>query len=183
MYTYMIKQLQFLKDTRIQTIVSSVFLFSITMLLSFYIVFNANWLFGDDTLYLCTTAIGKILPISNDMNFGGRFFPLGHYDFNILVLIGKYSPTAHYILSAISFILFVIITSFFYKKIINNTSQNNKYNIFHNAGVTTEKEGLFYKALYMNKLPYNEDLKIKENTASFHYYQSIQKVEKKSILI
>jgi len=59
----------------------------------------------------------------------------------------------------------------------------NKYNIFHNAGVTTEKEGLFYKALYMNKLPYNEDLKIKENTASFHYYQSIQKVEKKSILI
>lgn len=59
----------------------------------------------------------------------------------------------------------------------------NKHNIFHNAGVTTEKGGLFYKALYMNKLPYNENLEIKPNTASWNYWQNIQKTAKKSILL
>ena len=59
----------------------------------------------------------------------------------------------------------------------------NKFNIFHNAGVTTDKDGLFYKALYMNKLPYNENLEIKENTASWHYYQHVQNVGKKSVLL
>jgi hypothetical protein len=59
----------------------------------------------------------------------------------------------------------------------------NKYNIFHNAGVVNDKGGLFYKSAYMNRLPYNENLQIKEHTASWHYYQYIQKVGKKSILL
>lgn len=58
-----------------------------------------------------------------------------------------------------------------------------KYNIFHNAGVVTDADGLFYKANYMNKLPYNENLNIKPNTASWHYWNDIQKVAKKSILL
>lgn len=58
-----------------------------------------------------------------------------------------------------------------------------KYNIYHNAGVINEKTGLFYKALYMNKTPYNENLSITPNTASWHYWQNIQKTAKKSILI
>ena len=59
----------------------------------------------------------------------------------------------------------------------------DKLNIFHNAGVTDAANGLFYKALYMNELPYNKDLKINEGTASKKYYEIIQKVEKKSKLI
>jgi hypothetical protein len=58
----------------------------------------------------------------------------------------------------------------------------NILNIFHNAGVTDAAGGLFYKALYMNELPYNKDLKINEGTASKKYYEIIQKVEKKSVL-
>jgi len=56
-------------------------------------------------------------------------------------------------------------------------------NIFHNAGVTNSTSGLFYKADYMDKLPYNLNLNIKENTTSFEYYKIVQKVGKKSVLI
>ena len=59
----------------------------------------------------------------------------------------------------------------------------NKLNIFHNAGCTDAESGLFYKALYMNELPYNKDLKINEGTASKKYYEIIQKLEKKSVLL
>jgi hypothetical protein len=59
----------------------------------------------------------------------------------------------------------------------------DKLNIFHNAGVITSADGLFYKAEYMNRFPYNESLNIKEGTASKKYYEIIQKVEKKSVLI
>ena len=59
----------------------------------------------------------------------------------------------------------------------------NKLNILHNAGVVTSADGLFYKAEYMNKLPFNEPLKIKEGTASRKYWDIIQSVAKKSVLI
>lgn len=59
----------------------------------------------------------------------------------------------------------------------------NKLNILHNAGVVTSSDGLFYKAEYMNKLPYNEPLQIKEGTASRKYWEIIQSTAKKSVLI
>jgi hypothetical protein len=59
----------------------------------------------------------------------------------------------------------------------------NKMNILHNAGVTSAGDGLFYKANYMNKLPYNEPLEIKENTASWHYWNVIQKIGQNSCLL
>jgi hypothetical protein len=58
----------------------------------------------------------------------------------------------------------------------------DRLNIFHNAGVTDAANGLFYKAMYMNELPYNKNLQIKEQTASKKYYEIIQQVEKKSKL-
>ena len=59
----------------------------------------------------------------------------------------------------------------------------NKMNIFHNAGVTNNTSGLFYKADYMNEYPYNKSLDIKPNTASWHYWQIIQEVATKSKII
>ena len=58
-----------------------------------------------------------------------------------------------------------------------------KMNIMHNAGVTDSQSGLFYKAEYMNKLPYTEPLKINENTASWHYWNWIQETKRKSVLL
>jgi hypothetical protein len=58
----------------------------------------------------------------------------------------------------------------------------NNSTIFHNAGVTCSCGGKFYKANYIDSVPYNLNLRIKEGTASYRYYQEIQEVEKKSPL-
>jgi hypothetical protein len=62
-------------------------------------------------------------------------------------------------------------------------SEWDKYNIFHNAGVTNSNQGLFYKALYIQELPYNKQLEIKEGTASKKYWELIQRTATRSILI
>lgn len=59
----------------------------------------------------------------------------------------------------------------------------NRLNIFHNAGVTNASSGLFYKAEYMNELPYNKNLQIRENTASWNYWNEICETAKKSVLV
>jgi hypothetical protein len=58
-----------------------------------------------------------------------------------------------------------------------------KMSIMHNAGVTDSSSGLFYKAGYMNSLPYNVELNIKDNTASKKYWEWIQKTATKSCLL
>jgi hypothetical protein len=57
-----------------------------------------------------------------------------------------------------------------------------KMNIMHNAGVTGPNNGLFYKAEYMNELPYGKDLKINDGTASKRYWDWIQITAAKSVL-
>jgi hypothetical protein len=59
----------------------------------------------------------------------------------------------------------------------------NSCNIFHNAGVVNSTTGLFFKAEYMDKLPYNEVLDIKEGTTSYEYWKLIQNTAKKSVLV
>ena len=58
-----------------------------------------------------------------------------------------------------------------------------KMNIMHNAGVTNSTSGQFFKAGYMNELPYNKDLKITPNTASWYYWNEICETAKISVLI
>ncbi len=65
----------------------------------------------------------------------------------------------------------------------SNEEDYLKMNIFHNAGITGSDSGKFYKAHYMDKLPYNENLDIKEGTASWYYWNEIQKTAKKSVLL
>ena len=59
----------------------------------------------------------------------------------------------------------------------------HKLNIMHNAGVTSSGHGLFYKAQYMNSLPYNAELTINDNTASKKYWECIEKTAAKSVLL
>lgn len=66
-----------------------------------------------------------------------------------------------------------------------STSSEKDYhemNIMHNAGVTDSNSGLFYKAKYMNELPYNNTPEPRKNTANWHYWDWIQKTAKKSCL-
>jgi hypothetical protein len=64
----------------------------------------------------------------------------------------------------------------------SNEEDYFRMNIMHNAGVTGVGE-LFYKAVYINELPYRKNLQIKPNTASWHYYQAVKEAESKSKLI
>jgi hypothetical protein len=59
----------------------------------------------------------------------------------------------------------------------------HKMNIMHNAGVTQSGQGLFYKAQYMNSLPYNDTPLIRENTASSQYWKWIKLAASKSALL
>ena len=65
----------------------------------------------------------------------------------------------------------------------SNKEDYNKCNIMHNAGITGTETKKFYKAGYMNRLPYFDELEIEEDTASWHYWQWIKKTAKKSVLI
>lgn len=58
-----------------------------------------------------------------------------------------------------------------------------RMNIMHNAGVTNSVSGLFYKALYINELPYNKAVEPNKGTASWWYWNEIQETTKKSVLI
>jgi hypothetical protein len=59
----------------------------------------------------------------------------------------------------------------------------NRLGFYHNAGVTGIESGLFYKGNYINKLPYNENLNIKETSASKHYWEWVKKTAETSVLI
>jgi hypothetical protein len=58
----------------------------------------------------------------------------------------------------------------------------NYANIYHNAGVVGG-DGLFLKSDYIGTLPYDINLSIPQGTASKKYYDYVQKVGKKSVLI
>jgi len=62
----------------------------------------------------------------------------------------------------------------------------NKKHIFHNAGVTciSETERLFYKGMYMNRLPYLDNFEwVQEDRCSFKYIQEIMETAKVSCLV
>jgi len=56
-------------------------------------------------------------------------------------------------------------------------------NIFHNAGVVNSTTGLFYKAEYINKYPYNVTLELLTNTASYRYWLEICETAKQTPLV
>ena len=59
----------------------------------------------------------------------------------------------------------------------------HRLNIMHNAGVTSPNEGLFYKAQYMNELPYNKELTIRPTSASAVYWEWVNLTASKSVLL
>jgi hypothetical protein len=65
----------------------------------------------------------------------------------------------------------------------SNEDDYLKMNIFHNAGITSSDIGKFYKANYINELPYNKVLDITRNTSSWYYWREIRKTAKKSVLL
>jgi hypothetical protein len=57
-----------------------------------------------------------------------------------------------------------------------------KHSIFHNAGVTGG-DGMFFKANYINKLPYGEEIDVRQDRCSYNYWLEVQETGKKSVLL
>ncbi|GHT58037.1 hypothetical protein FACS18945_3470 [Bacteroidia bacterium] len=100
-------------------------------LLTFFIVYNANWLLGDDAVIMKKTGSGISFALQENVNWNGRFFPLAYYAYNILLFFneGYISATAHYALIAVAFVLFgVLCMSLFYNMIKNDNIEKDKNN-------------------------------------------------------
>ena len=90
-------------------------LFLILSAICFCILWNANWIFGDDFQFLKTTAIGRE---ARSWSGRGRFWPLGLVDYSILVLISYgHTVTAHFIYNSIVMIISVFLMFFLFLKI------------------------------------------------------------------
>lgn len=93
----------------------------ITLLLAFYIVYKSHWTLGDDLGFVKSTASGK--PFLIPCGVGGRFGPFALLEFNLLLLIpGGHSVTAHYILNAVSFLVFAAFASLLIRRIVSDCS-------------------------------------------------------------
>ena len=58
----------------------------------------------------------------------------------------------------------------------------DKYSILHNAGATEDNKDLFFKGNYINKLPYDENLNLNLDYASYFYWEEVQRTAKVSPL-
>jgi hypothetical protein len=67
--------------------------------------------------------------------------------------------------------------------VTNSIADVEKHTILHNAGVTDNMKGFFFKGKYLNKLPYNDILEINSDRASYFYYEWVKKVGERSKLL
>jgi hypothetical protein len=56
-----------------------------------------------------------------------------------------------------------------------------KYTVLHNSGVCNENEGMFFKGLYTDSLPYYDELEISTEKGSYRYWEEVKKVAKISV--
>lgn len=64
----------------------------------------------------------------------------------------------------------------------SNEEEYHRMNIMHNAGVVDSTSGLFYKAQFQQILPYGVAVEPNKGTASWHYWNWIQKTAEKTCI-
>ena len=89
---------------------SAIILFAtFVIVICFCIVYNAEWILGDDRQCMMFSGSGIWKPMISSVGGGiaaGRFGPLGHFEYNLLTLIPYgYTPLAHYIFNSCLFIV------------------------------------------------------------------------------
>ena len=99
---------------------------------TYYIIHNAQWLIGDDAIVIRHTGFGKaFLPSDTVSPSSGRFYPFAYLVYDILLLFGgdHISPTAHYVLQAVLFVLFVVSVTCLTLVVLENQKAIWKYSI------------------------------------------------------
>jgi hypothetical protein len=64
----------------------------------------------------------------------------------------------------------------------DGVSRWNDLAFYHNAGITGANHRQFYKGDYINRLPYNENLDVNPDSASYKYWEWIKLTAEKSVL-
>ena len=101
------KIVDFLSNRRTEERISYFVIACVIAVISFLILYKADWILGDNYEFLISTAAGKPEPLSFHIGLS-RFYPLGHYDYNILTLIpNATSALAHYIYVAVTFTVLI----------------------------------------------------------------------------
>ncbi|MDR0555515.1 MAG: hypothetical protein LBG20_00675 [Holosporaceae bacterium] len=100
------------------------FILVITLLTIFVcILWNANWIFGDDHQIVRTTAMNKTGLYGH--RGGGRYWPLGLFDYNLLVFIPfGCTPLGHYVYNVVIFLLTFVCTACLLKTIVHENTKS-----------------------------------------------------------
>lgn len=53
----------------------------------------------------------------------------------------------------------------------------DRLSFFHNAGVPDNKQGMFFKADYINKFPFGDNLDIDNSRCSYNYYKLLESID------
>lgn len=100
-------------------------------LLFFFIIYNAEWLIGDDSIIIGHTGWSHPFHMSDTIIPSiGRFFPFAYLVYNILWLLGLSSIQAHFSLVAIVFVLSCAIIMILATKSIRGNNSPLKYVIY-----------------------------------------------------
>jgi len=97
-------------------LIKSFFYFGMTciiLLCAFFILHNAEWLIGDDSIACSHTGWGIPFELKDfTIPYTSRFYPMAYMMYNVLVWLGSYSITAHFALHAVVFVLLMIAFTF-----------------------------------------------------------------------
>lgn len=86
------------------------------------ILYNANWILGDDWQIVATTAVNKFG--LHGQHGEGRYWPLGLYDYNLLVFIkGGHTPFGHYLYNAFILVMFFIAIFYLIKEVVKDNQK------------------------------------------------------------
>jgi hypothetical protein len=101
---------------------------------TFFIIFNAHWLIGDDAIVIRHTGMGKVFAPNDPLTFnkaGGRFFPFSYLAYDILLLFchGYISPTTHYVLHAVFFVIFAVSITILSLNLLDGQRAGWKYSL------------------------------------------------------
>jgi hypothetical protein len=103
----------------------------------FVIMFHANWIFGDDHIFITTTAINQYIPVHIYPSIG-RFNPVGFIEYNIMLFLFRLfgidtgiPVTVHLIFPALYYLLTIVCLYLLVDKInSNNLKQYPAINLF-----------------------------------------------------
>lgn len=104
----------------------------ITLTCAFFIVYDAQWLLGDDAIVMRFIGWGNFFPASHTIcPESGRFFPFSYLMYNLLpcFLSGQISATAVYAYQAIWFIVFAWMSFYLVQEMLKEYSAKWRYAI------------------------------------------------------